>query len=91
MPHARFSIEEIGRRGQAMYERDLKAKVEANNAGKYLALDIETEDYEVGDDYRVLSQRLHTRHPDTAVYIMRIGSPAAGRLRSLINSAPPSC
>ena len=80
MPHPRYSNEEIGRRGQAIYEERLRPKVETGNKGKYLVIDIETGDYEMGDDLMALSDRLHAKHQGAALYAMRIGYPATGRI-----------
>jgi hypothetical protein len=74
MPHPRFSSEEIGRRGEELYERDLRAQVETEeNIGKIISIDIETGDYEIADDSLVTAKRLLAKHPGAAIYGMRIG------------------
>ena len=50
-----FTAEEITQRGEDLYERSIRAKVEGNTRSKYLVIDIETGDYEIGDDYLALS------------------------------------
>jgi hypothetical protein len=51
MPHSRLSREEIGRRGQERYERDLRERLETDeNIGKIVCIDVETGDYEVAKD-----------------------------------------
>lgn len=80
MPRPRFTATEIASRARTLYESDIRAKVEPENQGKYLAVDVETGKYEVGDDYAVLVQRLRARHPDPAIHVMRVGYPAAGRI-----------
>ena len=80
MPHPRYSSAEIVQRGQALYEQQLRALVEARHQGKFLVLDIETGDYEIDADDVSAVQRAKTRHPDAAFYIVRIGSPTAYRL-----------
>ena len=87
MPHSRYTTEEIGRRGLELYEQKLRPKVEAGNEGKYLAIDIETEDYELGDDFTGVIDRMHARHPDPALFTMRIGFPATARMRSSVTSS----
>ncbi len=79
MAHARFSNEEIARRGEALYQQ-MRPQVEAGNKGKYLVLDVETGDYEIGNDYLALIQQLRAKHADAALYTLRIGSPTAGRI-----------
>jgi hypothetical protein len=74
MPHTRISNEEIDRRGQDLYEKVIRDQVEtAPNLGKQIVIDIETGAYEVDDDGLKASRRLLARHPDAALYGLRIG------------------
>jgi len=41
----RYSAEETARRGDEIYEREVRARVEARNHGKVVAIDIETGAY----------------------------------------------
>ena len=80
MPHLQYSSAEIVQRGQALYEQQIRAQVEASHPGQFLILDIETGDYEVdAEDVRAL-QRAKAKHPEGAFYIVRVGSPTAYRL-----------
>ena len=47
MPHTRYSSDEIVERGQALYDHDIRDKLDASVRGKFLALDIETGEYEI--------------------------------------------
>ena len=74
MPHPRYAGEEIERRGEAIYEQDLRNTVETEeNIGKIISIDIETGDYEIDTDPLVTGRRLQSRHPDAAIYGKRIG------------------
>ena len=74
MPHPRFGNQEITRRGQELYEQQIRAQVERpENIGKIISIDIETGDYEVGDDLITTGNRLFARHPGAALYGARIG------------------
>jgi hypothetical protein len=80
MPHPRYSSAEIVQRGQALYEQQIRAQVEASHPGQFLILEIETGDYEIdAEDVRAL-QRAKAKHPEGAFYIVRVGSPTAYRL-----------
>jgi hypothetical protein len=69
-----LSSEEVGRRGEALYAGILRDRVdEEANVGKILSIDIETGDYEIGDDPVATAGRLHARHPGAAVWTRRIG------------------
>jgi hypothetical protein len=76
----RLSAEEIARRGEEIYHRDLLASVEAMNKGKFLVIDIETGDYEIDDDDLTATRRLLARHPTAETYGVRIGYPTAYRI-----------
>ncbi len=71
--HARFSNEEVCRRGRDIYER-IRAEVETEeNIGKMISIDIETGDYEIDPTGLQSSRRRHPRHPGAAVCGLRIG------------------
>lgn len=74
MPHARFSGEEIARRGETLYEERIRSLVELEeNIGKLLSIDIETGAYAMGDDPVATSRKLLSRHPGAAIWTRRIG------------------
>lgn len=81
MSHIRYSSNEIAERGQALYDRDIRDKLDASARGKFLALDIETGEYVIDADERAALKRARAKHPDAAVYLLRIGYPTAYRLR----------
>lgn len=81
--------EEIVRRGQEIYERDIRAHVEAQHFGRILAIDTDTNDYEIADDVLTAVRQLRGRHPGAVPYILRIGYPAVYTLgaRLAVNHA----
>ena len=86
MPHPHYSSDEISRRGKELYEQSIRANVEtAENIGRLVSIDIETGDYEIGDDGSLEApRRLHARHPGAAVYTLRIGYNAAYALGGVL-------
>ena len=59
MGHPRFSGEEVCRRGREMYESTIRAHIdEQANRGKPLIIDIETGDYEIGEDSLAVTNHL---------------------------------
>jgi hypothetical protein len=80
MSHARYSSAEIAERGQALYDRDIRDRLDASARGKFLALDIETGEYEIDADERAALKRARAKRPDAALYLLRIGRPTAYRL-----------
>ena len=73
MPHLIFNDEEIARRGKELYENPrVQVEVEAH-IGKVIAIDVETGDYEIGDDLLAISLQLKSRHPNAEMWAERIG------------------
>jgi hypothetical protein len=68
-----YSKEELARRGQELYESGIRQQVEAGNEGKIVAIDIETEDFEVDENVVPATNRLFERHPDAQPWVIRIG------------------
>ena len=75
MGHSRYNSDEIGRRGRELYDQSIRTRVEnEENIGKLVSLDIETGDYEIGDDRSLdAPRRLLAKHPGAAIYTVRIG------------------
>lgn len=72
---------EIARRGKKWYVDSIRAKVETPaNIGKMVIIDVESGDYEVDEQGLESSRRLQARHPDGALYGIRIGYCVAERL-----------
>jgi hypothetical protein len=70
---------EFGRRGDALYERDVRPRVEPAHLGEFVAIDIGTGDFEVDPDELAAVDRLRARRPDAAVWLRRVGERAAHR------------
>ncbi len=80
MADAKYSREDVATRGEAIYEQDIRPKVENESKGKYLVLDIETGEYEIDQDDLVATKRVMAKCPNGVLYGLRIGYPAAYRL-----------
>ena len=80
MPYPGYTTEEVGQRGQTLYEEQVKNTVEPEHAGKFLVLDVTSGAYEVDEDDLAASDRLLAKKPDAVLYGLRIGYPAAYRL-----------
>jgi len=80
MSHTHYSSSEIAERGQARYDREIRQTLDSNAVGKFLVLDIETGDYEIDADELMAMKRARVKHPDAALYLVRIGHPTAYRL-----------
>ncbi|MBX3057088.1 MAG: hypothetical protein KF770_11510 [Anaerolineae bacterium] len=66
--------EEIDRRGQELYEQQIRPLVEIpENIGLQIVIDIETGEYEIDENGLEASRRLLSKHPEAALYGLRIG------------------
>lgn len=70
----RYSKEEFARRGDEVYESQVRSQVEESNHGKIVAINIETGDFEVDKSEIAACARLEARDPDAQIWIVRIGS-----------------
>ncbi|PSB04659.1 hypothetical protein [Merismopedia glauca] len=75
----RYSKEEFARRGNEIYETQVRQQVEEGNYGKIVAIDIETGAFEVADELLAASKHLLARSPDAQTWFVRIGHPAVDR------------
>ena len=76
----RYSKSEFARRGDAIYERDVRSQVKTADEGKFVAVDIETGAYEIDRDDYAATERLLLRHPNAQIWLIRVGHRAAYRL-----------
>lgn len=80
MGHPRYSADEIVARGKEIYEKQLKSKLEPQNLGRFLVIDIETGEYELDEDDLTAALRAYKKNPDGARYEMQIGYPTSGTI-----------
>ena len=73
----RFSIEEFAKRGDAIYETEILPKLTAKHVGKFLAIDIETGEYEIAADEMKAGDKLLARLPEGQIWMVRIGYASA--------------
>jgi hypothetical protein len=77
---ARYSSEEFSRRGQEIYDREVRPALRPEDEDKFVAIDIESGAYEInGNDYAA-TERLLTRHPHAQIWLARVGQRAAYRI-----------
>ena len=68
--------------GKKIYETKVKHLVEPQEKGKFVVIDVTTEDYAIGRDWGYTTQELIDRRPDAVLHTIRIGHEAVVRLRS---------
>lgn len=77
----RISIQELSQQGRSIYLIQIKPLLTSADDGKYLALDILTCDYELGEDEISVVSRLRSRHTDAEIWLERVGRDAVINIR----------
>lgn len=70
----RYNKEEFAKRGEALFEKEIRAKLADANPRDFVLIDIETGAYEVDADEDAAADRLEARLPDAQVWMRRVGS-----------------
>ncbi len=89
MPYPQYTPEEVAQRGEAIYERQIRARVEPEHMGQFVVIDIETGDYELDVDDLVATKRALAKRPGAVLYGLRIGAAAAYHLGGGVTVPPP--
>ena len=94
MSYTNYTSKEVASRGEAIYRREIRNKVELNHKGKFLVIDIETGEYEMNIDDLVATKRLLVKHPNAVVYGLQIGFPTAyrigGHFKEMVSDGSPN-
>ena len=89
MSHPQCSSHEIAARGQALFELEILPGLDASAHGKFLALDVETGEYEIDRDELAALKRAQAKRPQAPLYLLRVGYPTAYRVgRRAVTSDP---
>ena len=63
MPYPLHTSDEVARRGEELYERSVRSRVEPDNDSRFLALDVDSGDYEIADVALSAAARLRENAP----------------------------
>ncbi len=71
----KYSKEEFARRGEAIFEKDIRPRIEPGTDDRdFVLIDIESGDFEIDADQLVAARRLNERRPNAQVWMRRVGS-----------------
>ncbi len=70
----RYPKEEFARRGDQVYETQVRPHLKAEDQGKFAAVDIETGAYEVDVDELAACDKLTARLPEAQIWMVKVGS-----------------
>jgi hypothetical protein len=86
-----LSPQEVVARGKEIYENKLRFLVEPDHIGEFMAINIETGEWEMGKDHAETLIRARAKFPTAEIYGLRVGYVAAesmgGGLRRIIRTA----
>ena len=68
------SLEEITRLGEKFYTETLKTKLEKENMGQYVVIDVEQKKYQIDADRLIAVEKARKEFGDKLFYIIQIGS-----------------
>lgn len=70
----RYSKKEFVRRGDALYDTKVRPHLTDEDDGKFVALDIDTGEYEIHASELTAGDRLRRRLPEAQIWMVRVGS-----------------
>jgi hypothetical protein len=83
----KYSKEEHARRGQVRYE-EIRAKLEAEDYGRIVALDVDSDAFELAPDTLTAADSLLARCPDAQIWFARVGYPGVHRFGARAAKTP---
>jgi hypothetical protein len=78
----KYAPEEFARRGDAIYESVVAPNLKPDDVGKYVAIDIDTEAFEIDAQELLACDRLSEKLPGAQIWLVRAGSPFLYRFGS---------
>ena len=67
----------VAERAKRIYDGRLRAALEADDAGRFVAIEPESGDYFLADTLDGAVRAARTRHPARTSHVVRVGHPAA--------------
>jgi hypothetical protein len=85
----RYSPDEFARRGQEIYDRTVGPHAKPEDDGHFVAIDIESGEFEIDEDDYDATERLLSRKPDAQIWMMRVGQEAAYQIGGWTTGTQP--
>ena len=74
------TLDELARLGEGIFDRQVRPALRPEDDGKFVAIDVETGDYEIDEDDYAAVARLRARKPAADVWLMCAGYPTTYRI-----------
>ena len=76
----RRPLDELGRLGDAIYDQQIRPTRRPEDRGKFVAVDVDTGEYEMDEDDYTAVMRLLARMPAADCWLIRVGYPTTCRI-----------
>lgn len=80
MPTTKRTPDELAGLGRDVFDRRVRPSLRPADDGKFVAIDVESGDYELDEDDYAAVMRLRSRRPAADVWLMRAGYPTTYRI-----------
>ena len=77
-----YSAEEVAARGDDIYEKRIRAQIEAEHRGEVVAIDVRSGSFAIDKTALAASERLMAEHPAAEIWCVRVGHRALHRIGS---------
>ena len=77
----RRTLDEVARLGAEVYDRKVRPTLRAEDDFKFVAIDVESEEFEIDPDVYTAVMRLLARLPEADIWLERVGQPAVFKMR----------
>ncbi len=75
----RRSLDELARLGGEIFDRQVRPALKPEDDGRFVAIDVESADFEIDEDDYTAVSRLQSRKPTADIWLMRAGHPTTCR------------
>jgi peptide subunit release factor RF-3 len=89
MAATQLSKDEIADKGEQIYEAQLRDVLEPGYIGKFVAIDVNSGEYAVGDTILQATDKMAMKVPEPENYVMKVGFTAAVAMGGRLTRRPP--
>jgi hypothetical protein len=80
VPTTKRTLDELANLGRDIFDQQVRPLLRLEDDGKFVAIDVETGDYEIDEDDYTAVTRLRLRKPTADIWLMRAGYPTTYRI-----------
>jgi hypothetical protein len=77
------TLDELAALGGDIFDKQVRLALRPEDDGKFVAIDVDSGDYEIDEDDYAAVARLKLRKPAADIWLMRAGYPAAYRIGAI--------